>query len=179
MSFRKYAEGLFKEIMETKEEIIWQGSQSQVLNFGTYISMFIIMAIIVVLGLLAFAPAVIAIVIPLIYLFYKWLIIHNNKYKVTTERIFFTSGIFSKKTDALELYRVKDLDMYEPFWQRIFKLGNIEIDSADQTNPKFYLKAIPHPSKLIDDIRKNVELRRDAKRVRGIEFMGDESLDQN
>lgn len=164
--------------METKEEIIWQGSQSQVLNIGTFISMLIITAIIVVLGLLLFPPAIALAVIPLFYLFYKWLVIRNNRYKITTERIFFTSGIFSKKTDALELYRVRDLDMYEPFWQRIFRRGNIEIDSADQTNPRFFLKAIPNPALLLDQIRRNVEIRRDAKRVRGIEFMGDENLEQ-
>src|SRR4030095_8718475 len=164
--------------MDNKEEIIWQGSQSQVLNFGTYVSVFIITAIFAVLGFFLFPWITVLVIVPLIYLFYKWLIIRNNRYKITTERIFFTSGIFSKKTDALELYRVRDLDMYEPFWQRIFKLGNIEIDSADQTNPKFFLKAVPNPTKLLDDIRRSVELRRDAKRVRGIEFMGDENIEQ-
>jgi uncharacterized membrane protein YdbT with pleckstrin-like domain len=163
--------------METKEETLWQGSQSQVLNFGTHISMLIITAIIAVLGIMFFPPLAAAAVIPLAYMFYKWLRIRTNRYKITTERIFFTSGIFSKKTDALELYRVRDIDMYEPFWQRIFKLGNIEIDSSDQSNPKFYLKAIPNPQKILDDIRKHVEARRDVKRVRGVEFMGDENLE--
>jgi len=104
-------------------------------------------------------------------------VIHNNKYKVTTERIFYTTGIFSKKTETLELYRVKDLEMYEPFWQRLFKLGNIELSSSDQTNPKFLLKAVPKPQELLNGVRKNVELRRDVKRVRGVEFLGDESLE--
>src|SRR3970282_1972434 len=98
----------------------------------------------------------------------KCLIVKNHKYKVTTERIFYTTGIFSKKTEAMELYRVRDVDMYEPFWQRLFKLGNIRLTSSDETTENFLLKAVPNPSKLMDNIRKHVEIRRDIKRVRGV-----------
>jgi len=163
--------------MEIKEDIIWQGSQSQVLNFGIHLSMLIITVIIVVLSIMFFPPAALAAVIPLLYMFYKWLVIRNNRYKITTERLFFTTGIFSKKTEAMELYRVRDIDIYEPFWQRIFKLGNIEITSSDATDPKLMLYAVPNPSSLQNEIRKNVEIRRDTKRVRGVEFLGDESIE--
>jgi len=163
--------------METKEEIIWQGSQSQVLNFGVHLSMLLIIVIIVVAGIIVFPPVIIAAAIPIVYMFYKWLVIKNKRYKITTERIFFTTGIFSKKTEAMELYRVRDIDIYEPFWQRIFKLGNIEITSSDATDPKLMLFAVPKPSALQNDIRKNVEMRRDTKRVRGVEFLGDESIE--
>lgn len=164
--------------MENQDEIIiWEGSQSQVLNFGVHLSMLVISAIIVILGLLVFPPVIIAVIIPFVFMFYKWIKIKTNKYKITSERIFFTSGIFSKKTEAMELYRVKDINMYEPFWQRVFKLGNIELSSSDETTPKFLLLAVPNPSKLQNDIRKNVELRRDTKRVRGVEFLGDETIE--
>ena len=163
--------------MELKEEILWQGSQSQVLNLGTFVSMILLIIIIIVLGMILFPFAMVISVIPLIFIFYKWLLIHYNKYKVTSERIFYTTGILSKKTETLELYRVKDLEMYEPFWQRLFKLGNIELSSSDQTNPRFLLKAVPKPQELLNGIRKNVELRRDVKRVRGVEFLGDESIE--
>jgi len=164
--------------MENKEEIIiWEGSQSQVLNFGIHLSMLFISAIIIVLGIIVFPPVILAVVIPLAYMFYKWLKIRTNRYKITSERIFFTTGIFSKKTEAMELYRVKDIDVYEPFWQRIFKLGNIELSSSDETTPRFLLLAVPKPAALQNEIRKNVEIRRDVKRVRGVEFLGDESIE--
>jgi len=162
---------------EVREEIIWQGSQSQVLNIGTYFSMILIIVIINVLGFILFPFSAVLSIFPLFYMFYKWLKIHFNKYKITTERIFYTTGIFSKKTEALELYRVKDIDVYEPFWQRIFKLGNIDLKSSDETTPKFTLYAVPKPQDLQNEIRRNVELRRDTKRVRGVEFLGDESLE--
>jgi uncharacterized membrane protein YdbT with pleckstrin-like domain len=109
----------------------------------------------------------------------KWIVVRNHRYKVTTERIFYTTGIFSKKTEALELYRVRDVDMYEPFWQRLFKLGNVALTTSDKTSMNFLLKAVPNPGELMNNIRKNVEQRRDVKRVRGVEFLDDEDTVEN
>lgn len=164
---------------ETQEQIVWEGSQSQVLNFGIFISMGIVSLIILVLSLLFFPLAAVLVFIPLIYIFIKWLIVKNHRYKVTTERIFYTTGIFSKKTEALELYRVRDVDMYEPFWQRLFKLGNIALTTSDKTSMNFLLKAVPNPAELMNNIRKNVEQRRDVKRVRGVEFLDDDDTVEN
>ena len=165
------------KIDKAAEEIIWQGSQSQVLNIGAFAGMILLLVIIIVLGFMLLPLAMVLCVLPIIYMFYKWLVIRNNKYKITNERIFYTTGIFSKKTEALELYRVKDLDVYEPFWQRLFRLGNIRLNSSDETTPKFLLLAVPDPQNLQNEIRRNVELRRDIKRVRGVEFLGDESIE--
>ncbi len=162
-----------------QEEVIWEGSQSQVLNFGIFISMGIVFVVVMALSLLFFLPAAVLGIIPLVYIFVKWLVVKNQKYKITTERIFYTTGIFSKKTEAMELYRVKDVDMYEPFWQRMFKLGNISLSSSDQTTANFLLKAVPKPAELMNSIRKSVETRRDVKRVRGIEVLGDEESIEN
>jgi uncharacterized membrane protein YdbT with pleckstrin-like domain len=162
-----------------EEHIIWEGSQSQVLNLGTFISMVMISVIIITLSLMFFPPAAVLAAVPLGYLFIKWLIVKNHRYKVTSERIFYTTGIFSKKTEAMELYRVRDVDMYEPFWQRMFKLGNIAVTSSDKTAQNFVLKAVPNPAELMNNIRKHVELRRDIKRVRGIEFIDDDDTVEN
>lgn len=157
----------------TTEEIIWEGSQSQVLNFGFFALLLIAVIVITVLSFMFFPPLLFLNAILLVFIFYKWLFIRSHKYKVTNERIFYTTGILSKKTDTLELYRVKDIDLTEPFIFRMFKLGIIEIDSADESSPRFYLKAVPNPKELMDKIRTHVEKRRDLKRVRGVDFLDD------
>ena len=69
--------------------------------------------------------------------------------------------------------------MYEPFWQRIFKLGNIALTTSDKTAMNFLLKAVPKPAELMNRIRESVEKRRDVKRVRGVEFLDDEDTAEN
>ena len=164
---------------ETQEQIVWEGSQSQVLNFGIFISMGIVSLVIVVLSLMFFFLVAVLVVIRLIYMLIQCTVVRNRSYKVATVWIFYTTGIFSKKTEALELYRVRDVDMYEPFWQRLFKLGNVALTTSDKTSMNFLLKAVPNPGELMNNIRKNVEQRRDVKRVRGVEFLDDEDTVEN
>ena len=156
-----------------QEEVIWEGSQSQILNFGTYIVMLIIALAIIFVGIIFFPFLTALAVIPASIALYKFILTKSQRYRVTNERIMFITGIFSKKTDSLELYRVRDIDIYEPFILRMFKLGNIELISSDTTTPKFLLKAVPKPKELLDKLRTAVEKRRDVKRVRGVEFEND------
>ena len=163
----------------TTEEIVWEGSESQVLNLPKFILAFLLMAILAVLSFMFFPLLIVLIVIPVFYASYHFLLIKSQKYKITTERILYVTGIFSKKTETLELYRVKDMDLAEPFMLRMFKLGNIEIDSSDESTPRFHLKAIPGPQALMDKIRTNVEKRRDIKNVRGLDLQSDHGVDGN
>ena len=88
----------------------------------------------------------------------------------TTERIKVTRGVFSRQTEEIELYRLRDYTLVEPFWLRLFGLGNIVITTGDQSAPSLIIEAIPEAGQLRDEIRKHVEIRRDRKRVRLTEF---------
>jgi uncharacterized membrane protein YdbT with pleckstrin-like domain len=92
------------------------------------------------------------------------------RYEITSERIRVSSGILSKRTTALELYRVKDYTLEAPFLYRLFRLGHIRLQTSDRSNPEMLLRAIPGARKLMDVIRLNVEKRRDLKRVREVDF---------
>lgn len=76
------------------------------------------------------------------------------------------SGVFSKKTEELELYRVKDTKFYQPFFLRIFGLGNVVIMSSDTTTPISSIPAIKNAQNLREQIRQLVEDRREQKQVR-------------
>jgi len=65
---------------------------------------------------------------------------------------------------------VKDYTLEAPFFYRLFGLGNVKILTSDRSNPEIVLKAVPGARKLMDDIRTHVELRRDQKRVREVDF---------
>jgi uncharacterized membrane protein YdbT with pleckstrin-like domain len=168
------------EKISTREEtLIWEGSQSQLLNLGNYILIFLAILIITSLAIMFLPPPANMIllavnIIPLAYILYKFIIIRSVKYRITDQRVVCSTGIFSKKTDAIELYRVKDLEVYQPFWMRLFKYGNLTLITHDTSHPNFTVKAIPRPLELYDRLRIAVEKRRDEKRVRGVEFDSDE-----
>jgi uncharacterized membrane protein YdbT with pleckstrin-like domain len=157
-----------------EEQLVWQGSPSQFLNFHVFLLCGLAMA-----GLIAIAVAFRqnlgvpmayivagAAIIPFLIVLMKWLQIRFLRYELTTERLRLSQGVLSRSTDQVELYRVKDYILREPFLLRMFGLGDVVLETTDDSNPTVLLRAIHQPGSVRDQIRKHVEIRRDAKRVR-------------
>jgi uncharacterized membrane protein YdbT with pleckstrin-like domain len=164
-----------------EEKNVWSGTSSQIINFGVFVICGLAFAVLLAalimlwpelepLGAVALVPAFIVLLSPLVYALFKAILIKAVRYEITSERIKISSGIFSKKNSAMELYRVKDYTMEAPFFYRLFGLGNINILTSDRSTPQITLPAVPGARKLMDDIRTHVELRRDQKRVREVDF---------
>jgi uncharacterized membrane protein YdbT with pleckstrin-like domain len=154
---------------QTGEQILWQGSQSQVVNFGAYL-LLTILFISFVAGLILTVPrySAIALVI-LLPMVWKWMKTKSVYYTITTQRIKTEQGIFSKRTENLELYRVKDISLDQPFFLRIFGMGNIFLETNDATTPILILHAVPKAAALEEALRNSIENRRQVLGVREIE----------
>jgi uncharacterized membrane protein YdbT with pleckstrin-like domain len=136
-----------------EERTVWFGTPSQVVNLGSFI----------LLGLFFW------LVIPLFVILWKWLVVKNTKYELTTERLRMRHGVFSKHTDELELYRVRDYKLQQPFFLRIFSLGNIVLQTSDKSHPHVVLTAIPNGEDLREQLRTYVEECRTRKGVRELD----------
>lgn len=132
-----------------QEEVVWTGSPSQVLNLPVY----------VVCGLLFW------LVIPVFIAVWKWLVLRNTRYELTTERLRIRQGVLNKELDELELYRVRDYRLEQPFCLRLFSLGNITLRSSDTSHPFIVLRAIRDGEAVREQIRTHVEECRVKKRV--------------
>lgn len=139
--------------MSAQENPIWEGSPSQVTNLGTY----------VLCTLLFF------LVVPVFYAIWRWIETRCHRYSVTDQRIRVTDGVFNKRTDSLELYRVKDVVLLEPFWLRMFGLGNIELRTSDLNSPLLVLRAVPGAPALREKLLFATEARRQARGVRELD----------
>jgi len=93
--------------------------------------------------------------------------------ELTSQRLRKTSGIFNKKLDELELYRVKDSTLEQPLLLRMFGLGNINVVSSDATMPLVLINAVPGAYDMREKLRVAVEAERDRKRVREVDYAGD------
>ena len=132
------------------EITVWEGSSSQMIKLHVYILCALFCWLIV----------------PIFIGIWKWIEVRSRVYQVTTQRIRVRTGIFTKRTDELELYRAKDTTLVEPFWYRMFGVGNIIVTTTDVSTPTLTLEGLPHPDNLREEIRKNIEICREKKRVR-------------
>ena len=137
------------------ERIVWSGTPSQVLNLGPYI----------LLGLFFW------LVFPLFIILWKWLVLNNTQYELTTERLKLRSGVFNKQVDEVELYRVRDYKAEQPFFLRLFSLGNIVLKTSDLSNPVVILRGIRGWEQRLEEIRTYVEACRQRKGVRELDVV--------
>ena len=138
--------------MEEKE--IWNGSPSQWTNFKTYVMCLLFCWL----------------VIPIFIALWKFLIVKTWKIKITDERLIEEKGVLSKNTDELELFRVKDIRLDQPFFLRLVGLSNVILMTSDRTNPTVIIPAIKDGNNLREELRVAIDARRDKKRVRETDF---------
>jgi uncharacterized membrane protein YdbT with pleckstrin-like domain len=136
------------------EETVWRGTSSQWKNLGPY----------VLCGLFCW------LIFPIFIALARYLQTKNKIYELTTERLKITEGVFSKVTDTLELYRVKDIETREPFLYRMFHLQNIAVNTSDASSPFILIEAIPSAVAFGDKMRNQVEAVRMQKGVREIDI---------
>lgn len=162
------------------EEIIWKGTSSHWKNFKSYaITIASIPAcaalrmwspthigtwIFVVTGLLA------------VWAFWNWLLIRTTKFQLSNERLVTTHGVLTKVTDTMELYRVRDMQIVQPPLLRILRLQNIHVYTNDSSTSELFMNFIPASLGLGDQLRKSVEACREAKRVRTMDVIGEQTI---
>jgi uncharacterized membrane protein YdbT with pleckstrin-like domain len=163
------------------EETLWRGTSSQWKNAFTFgICLFIVVAIFVIsfiaaqsgLSQLRMAGPFILIllVFPVALALTHYLRTRTKAYELTNERLKITEGVFSKVTDTLELYRVKDLETRQPFSSRLCGLEDVQLNTSDTSTPFVIIDAVPTKLGLGDKIRNAVEAIRMQKRVREIDI---------
>ena len=104
--------------------------------------------------------------VPIPWAFWRWLETRNTTYTLTDQRLKTTRGVFTRTTDDLELYRVRDSRFEQDLAERLLGLGQVVLFTTDETSPEIRLTFIRDAEAVREKIRTLVEARRDAKRVR-------------
>ena len=95
-------------------------------------------------------------------------------YKLTKDKLLIESGFLNKKEEEVRLYRIMDLTLNRPFWQRIWGLGTIHCCTADKSTPEFDVLKIKNAEYVKNLLSDMVEERREEKRVSAREYMDDD-----
>ncbi len=161
------------------EDTIWKGTSSQWKNFKPF-ALFIlsIPASIALSAWLEVGPLAFGLVaLAGLWACWRWLVLRTTEFHLTTERLLTSHGIFTKVTDTLELYRVRDLQVVQPLLQRMVGLQNIHIITSDSSNAELILDYMPAAAHLSEQLRNNVEACRKAKRVTAMDLVSEQPGD--
>lgn len=135
-------------------KIIYETKPSHSVNFWVYFVCFVFFFLIF--------PVFIAIA--------ELIKLNNIKYSMSELDIQIQQGVFTRKVEHLELFRVKDASLTQSLIQRIVKSGNILIYSSDKSKPVLELKGIKEPYKFLDLLFEKVDEQRKKYGVKESDF---------
>jgi uncharacterized membrane protein YdbT with pleckstrin-like domain len=139
-----------------QEAAIWAGRPSQWSNLPAYL----------LCGLFAW------LVVPLFLALWKYLVVRLTEYELSNQRFRSTWGVVARRSEELELYRVRDISLNQSLFQRLFSLATLQLRTSDLSTPTTDIGHIPIETAeyLRDQIRSCAEQQRDRKKVRELSF---------
>jgi membrane protein YdbS with pleckstrin-like domain len=101
-----------------------------------------------------------------------WMLVLNarrksHRYRITDRSIDVEMGVFSKRIDTLQLWRVQHLDFRQTLLERILGIATIEVVTTDRTEPQLRIRGLPASREIFDRLREATDLSR-QQRVLGV-----------
>ena len=121
------------------ERISWLGfSYQSIAVIGKY-RVLLGLGLIIVIGLI---------------LFYKAWKIRMTHYEVSPDRIEYGEGVFDRKVDNLDMFRVVDIKLRRNVLDCVVGVGTVILTTTDKSHPEFEFKKIKNSQELYDTIKK-------------------------
>jgi uncharacterized membrane protein YdbT with pleckstrin-like domain len=99
-----------------------------------------------------------------IFAWYRLLYIRSIEYLLTSEYIRFTRGIFFKRVDQVEMFRIKDYIITQSFILQVFGMMCLTLKSTDPENPVIQFRGIPETD-ITETIRERVNIARNNSKI--------------
>ncbi len=143
-----------------EERVIWAGYSALpywILGMawsGLWILIWLIVAVIIFLPFIALA------FIATLSLIRKILLYINIYYEFTTQRIRRRQGVLTLRRNQIELFRLKDFEVVETMFGRLFNYCHIRLISSDRIMPNSLFLAVPNGAQLAETMRKLAQINR-------------------
>lgn len=111
-----------------------------------------------------------ALILPIPYTVWRVVVIRCERYRLTTQRLIHDTGVLRRRTDQIEIYRIKDSTARQSVLQRIVGIGDVELVTSDRSHPTFLLRAVRDHRGVQDTVRERTEAVRRARQVREIDM---------
>lgn len=92
--------------------------------------------------------------IVVVVLFYKAVQLKMTYYEVSAERIEYGRGIFDRRVDNLDMFRVVDMNLRRSILDCLVGVGSIMLTTTDKSHPAFVFHKIRSARELYDAIKK-------------------------
>lgn len=159
------------------EQPIWQGHPSQLMAFKFYFGALLLAILLIAASVYLSASGdsyiypLLALPVIAVVVLINYFLVRTTRYVLTSERLVIEEGVLNRRSEEIELYRVRDWSVEKPFWLRVVNRGHVKLFTSDESaRNEQQISGIVNPDRLRELLRKNVEIARDKKRVRQVDF---------
>ena len=148
------------------EEVIFDGTPSQLVNIGYYavcIAGTVIALLLIVKGgwLALFGWALLCMMV--VVTASKWLTVRFTKYHVTSHRIEIQTGWLARRINHVDMFRVRDVNFRRSIVDALFGLSTVEVFSSDISAPRVIIHGV-NCGQAIYDVVKRESVAADRRR---------------
>lgn len=137
-------------------EVVWEGHPSH----WIFINQWMVAILLIPVG------------VGILWAFYLKAKVRTTVYRITNERLIWQYGIFTRHTEQTELYRVRGIEVKEPFALRAQGIGHVHVHTTDSYNPIEQLAAVKNPREVAELLRAAVDRVRRERGIRAVEVGG-------
>ncbi|MBA3686812.1 MAG: PH domain-containing protein [Planctomycetes bacterium] len=102
-------------------------------------------------------------------LIWRWLRTRCEGWTIDAQRLEHSTGVFNRRVDSLELWRVRDITYHQSFIDRLCDDGRVVLLTTDASTPTIEIHGLPEHRRIYEKLRDAVEAARRAHRVVAIE----------
>jgi len=100
-------------------------------------------------------------------LLYRYLMArYGHYYRLTTRRLFVSTGVFQRRRDQVELMRVNDVYTRQRLMERWLSIGTVVVESSEERYPMTYIVGVDDPKDVMDLIWHHARAEREQKTVK-------------
>lgn len=91
---------------------------------------------------------------------------YGHHYRLTTRRLFVSTGLMRRRRDQLELLRVEDVYTRQSLFNRWLGLGTVVVVSSEHSLPSVAMPGVEDPKRVMDLVWHHARAERDQRSVK-------------
>lgn len=160
------------------EEVVWEGRYVMKNFLGRLIWRILATGVLVGIAIYSWGYGHRAMIVPTtvfgVFLLGAWVAIGyrivraslGHFYRLTSRRLFVSTGVFQRRRDQLELLRVADVFTQQSWFERLLSVGTVVVVPSEKALPTFYMPGVEDPKRVMDLVWHYARTERDLRSVR-------------
>ena len=112
------------------------------------------------LGFTILACALSIVVVGLVMLAWQWALLASTRYRITTKRVEWETGMLSRKIDGIDIWRVRHVEYFQTLADRLAGVSRLHLYVQDGTEPEVVIVGLPASREVYDKVAAAAQLAR-------------------